>query len=135
MRGSPAFRRYNLTVLALGAAYAIALVGAELLFKRHAVAGALAYVAAIAPALPIIGMFAAVGRYLWTEPDEYVRMLTVRQSLIASGFALSIATSWGFLESFDLVGHVDAYYVAVLWFLGLGVGGCVNALMRDARHE
>ena len=31
----------------------------------------------------------------------------VRQTLWASGFALSVATVWGFLESFDLVGHVD----------------------------
>ena len=52
----------------------------------------------------------------------------VRQSLVASGFALSIATIWGFLESFDLVDHIDSYYVAVLWFGGLGLGSCVNKL-------
>ena len=63
-----------------------------------------------------------MGRYLVEEQDEYVRMLMVRQTLWASGFALSVATIWGFLESFDLVGHVDAYYIAVLWFVGLGVG-------------
>jgi hypothetical protein len=52
----------------------------------------------------------------------------VRQTLWASGFALSFATIWGFLESFDLVAHVEAYYVAVLWFGGLGLGACVNKL-------
>ena len=52
----------------------------------------------------------------------------VRQTLWASGFALSVATVWGFLENFDLVEHVDAYSVAIVWFFGLGVGGIVNKL-------
>ena len=92
----------------------------------------MAYLAAILPALPIIGIFAAIGRYLVEEQDEYVRMLMVRQTLWASGFALSVATIWGFLESFDIVGHVDAYYVAVLWFGGLGIGACINKLTLGA---
>ena len=87
---------------------------------------------AIAPALPIIGIFGAMGRYLIEEQDEYVRMLMVRQTLWASGFALSVATIWGFLESFELAGHIDAYYLAVVWFLGLGIGGCINKLTLGA---
>ena len=71
---------------------------------------AAAYFVAIFPALPIIGIFGALGRYLVEEQDEYVRMLMVRQALWASGFALSLATVWGFLENFGLVGHADGYY-------------------------
>ena len=41
---------------------------------------------------------------------------------------LSLATIWGFLESFDMVRHIPAYYVSVVWFGGLGVGACVNKL-------
>ena len=59
-------------------------------------------------------------------------MLMVRQTLWATGFALSVATIWGFLENFDLVGHVDAYYVAVLWFVGLGLGALHQ--QADARR-
>ena len=55
-------------------------------------------------------------------------MLMVRQTLWASGFALSLATVWGFLESFDLVGHWDGYWVAVAWFFGLGIGALANKL-------
>jgi hypothetical protein len=69
-----------------------------------------------------------MGRYLVDEQDEYVRMLTVRQTLWATGFALSIATVWGFLESFDMVGHIESYYVATLWFGGLGFGSLMNRL-------
>ena len=128
MTKSQPFRRYNLRVLWLSVLYALFLIGAVYGFKHHLLSGPLAYVAAILPALPIIGIFAAIGRYLVDEQDEYVRMLMVRQTLWASGFALSAATIWGFLESFDLVGHVESYYVAVLWFGGLGLGGLINRL-------
>jgi hypothetical protein len=126
---SLAMRRYRRAVLILSAIYAVLLFGVIALFNRHALSdGPIAYIAAILPALPIIGIFAAIGRYLIEERDEYVRMLMVRQTLIASGFALSFATIWGFLESFDLVRHVESYYVAILWFGGLGLGACVNKL-------
>ena len=77
--------------------------------NRQGLEGPLAYVIAILPALPIIGFFAAIGRYLLDEADEYLRMMMVRQTLVASGFALTVATVWGFLESFGLAAHFDAY--------------------------
>ncbi len=128
MQKGAAIRRYNRSVLGLSALYVGALVGAELVFAHGRPSGIAAYVVAILPALPIIGIFAAIGRYLVDESDEYLRMLTIRQTLIASGFALSCATVWGFLESFRLAPHVEAFYVAVLWFGGLGLGSCVNRL-------
>ena len=128
MAKSQALRAYNKRVIGLSLLYAIFLMAAVCGFSRHLLSGGTAYVAAILPAVPIIGIFAAIGRYLIEEQDEYVRMLMVRQTLWASGFALSAATIWGFLESFDLAGHIDAYYVAVLWFGGLGLGSCMNRL-------
>ena len=128
MRPSSAIKRYNIRVLWLSLLYAAFLVGAILAFNHRLVAGPLAYLAAILPAIPIIGIFVAIGRYLVEEQDEYVRMLMVRQTLWASAFALSLATIWGFLESFGLAGHIDAYYVAVAWFGGLGLGACINRL-------
>jgi hypothetical protein len=124
----PAIRRYNHRVLWLSFAYAIFLMVAVYAFKHHLLSGPPAYVAAIMPALAIIGIFVAIGLYLIEEQDEYQRMLMVRQILWASGFSLSAATIWGFLESFELVGHVESYYVAVLWFGGLGLGAVANKL-------
>lgn len=128
MTHSSARRRYNRSVLLLSAAYALILFGVVAFFRNGPPHGPSAYAAAILPALPIIGIFAAIGRYMIDECDEYLRMLLVRQSLWASAFSLSIATIWGFLESFDLVGHIEAYYVAVLWFGGLGLGALMNRL-------
>jgi hypothetical protein len=122
-------------VIWLSLAYVLFLFGAISAFQQRMIEGPLAYLVAVLPALPIVGVFVAIGRYLVEERDEYVRMLMVRQSLWASGFALSIATAWGFLENFELVGHVDAYYVAVLWFAGLGLGACINRFtLGSAAH-
>jgi hypothetical protein len=123
---TPASQRYNWRLIWLSLLYALFLIGAVYGFKQRLVPGSIAYLVAVLPALPVIGIFAAIGRYLVEEQDEYARMLMVRQTLWASGFALSLATVWGFLESFDLVGHVDGYWVAVAWLFGLAIGGMVN---------
>jgi hypothetical protein len=125
---TPATKRYNWRVVWLSLAYAALLITAVYGFKHQLVPSSLKYAVAVLPALPIIGVFVAIGRYLVEEQDEYVRMLMVRQTLWASGFTLSVWTVWGFLESFDLVGHVDGYWVAVCWFFGLGLGGLANKL-------
>ena len=129
---SAAMKRYNWRMIWLSLAYAIFLIGAVYGFKHHLFEGPIAWIAAILPALPIIGIFAAMGRYLVEEQDEYIRMILVRQTLWASGFALSVATVWGFLENFDLVEHVDAYSVAIVWFFGLGIGSIVNRITLGA---
>ena len=127
MPQSPAQRVYNRRVLVFCTAYAFALFGGVGYFRNHPGAhGLTAYVAATVPALAIIGVFFAIGRYLVEERDEYLRMLMVRQTLVATAFALSLATLWGFLTSFDLAPRIDSYYVAVVWFAGLGIGSCVN---------
>lgn len=132
VRKSPAQRRYIVRTLAFTSLYITFLGVALRLIGRGSATGAYAYVLAILPALAIIGVFWAIGRLLVEETDEYLRMLLVRQSLIATAFALSIATVYGFLENFGLVPHVDSFYIAVLWFGGLGIGGLVNRLTVGA---
>jgi Na+-driven multidrug efflux pump len=123
-----AWKRYNWRLIWLSLFYAAFLLLAVYGFKHRLVPDALKYLVAVLPALPIIGIFAALGRYLVEEGDEYVRMLMVRQILWASGLTLSVATIWGFLDNFGLVGHADGYWLIALWFVGLGLGGIVNKL-------
>lgn len=125
---SPEMRRYTKSVILLMSAYVAILIGVNIFFRNSHPTGLSAYAAAILPALPIIGVFAVIGRLLVELRDEYIRMLFVRQILIATGFTLSVATAWGFLEAFELVPHAEAYYAAMLWFGGLGIGSCVNKL-------
>jgi len=133
MLRTPTWKRYNARVIWLSLAYAVLLLPAVYGFKHALIPGALQYAVAILPALPIIGIFVAIGRYLVEEEDEYVRMLMVRQTLWASGFSLSVTTIWGFLDNFGLVGHADGYWVVVAWFFGLGIGGIANKLTLGER--
>ncbi len=128
---SRALKRYNRRVIILSLIYAAFLLAAVYGFKHHLLSGPIAWVAAVLPALPIIAILFTVGRYITEETDEYLRMMMVRQALIASAFTLSIATVWGFLENFDLVPHVYAYYAQILWFLGLGLGKVINRIQAS----
>ena len=127
---NPAQRRYNRRVLGLSLSYAGALIGVSFVFHGSPPTGPIAWALALLPALPLIGIFAAMGRYLIEEKDEYLRSIVARQSLIASGFMLIVTTCWGFLQSFGQLPHADFYWAAILWFGGLGVGSCVNRLAR-----
>ena len=126
---SPAVRRYVIRIAALMSFYLVALLGASRAFRADLVSGPAAYVLAIVPALPIIGVFWAVMRLLVEEPDEFMRLLMVRQALIATGFCLTVMTIWEFLQNFDLVPPGNGGFgAAFFWFVGLGVGAFYNWL-------
>ena len=82
----------------------------------------------VLPGLAVVGIFWAIGRLIVEEKDEFIRMLIVRQALIATGFALGLATIWGFLEFAGVVPHLDAYWVAIVWFFGQFVGAVSNRI-------
>ena len=126
MARSPASRRYLQRLAAAMGVYLVSLFAAEYLISREMVDGPLMWVLALVPGLAVVGAFYAVAMLIVEQRDEFVRMLVVRQTLIATGFSLSIATVWGFLENFELVPHIPAYWVAILWFFGFGLGGFVN---------
>ena len=129
---TPAWKRYNVRVIWLSLLYCAFLLPAVYGFKHQLVPHSVSYVVAVLPALPIIGIFGAIGRYLVEEQDEYVRMLMVRQILWASGLTLSFATAWGFLDNFGLVSHVDGYWIVVVWYFGQSIGAIVNKVTLGA---
>ena len=122
-------RRYLVRLAALMAAYVALLIGAKLAFPLVPPRGPLAFALALAPALPLIGVFWAVFRLLVEEGDEYLRLLLVRQTLFATAFCLVVMTAWEWLQNFDLVapGH-GGFGTAFWWFVGLGLGGLFNKL-------
>ncbi len=132
MMKSPAHKRYLVRLAVSMLAYMAFLFLALRLVPTHRVTGPLAYVVGALPGVAVAGVFWAVGRLIVEETDEYQRMLLVRQTLIATGFTLSIATVWGFLENVGLVTHVDAFYISTLWFVGLGFGSLFNRVTLGA---
>ncbi len=123
---STAQKRYTRRVAIFTSAYLASFALMTFLQEFGEVAYALRVVLALLPGLAILGVLWAVGRLIVEETDEFLRMLTVRQSLIATGLALSAASIWGFLQAGDIAPPVDLYWVTIIWFLGLGVGAIVN---------
>ena len=132
---SAAQRRYIQRTLLFSGLYVLSLFVAVFLHSRNMMEGPLAYPLAVLPGLCIAGVFLAIGRLIVEEQDEFIRMLIIRQSLIATGFALSISTVYGFLNSFELAPHIHAYWTTILWFAGLGVGAVANKLQYGAWGE
>ncbi|MGH6787562.1 MAG: hypothetical protein ACREBO_12080 [Novosphingobium sp.] len=123
----PAAKRYTLRLLVLMSLYLALLFVAVWLFRHNSPTGPAAWALAIAPALPVIGVFWAVMRYIAEETDEFFRMLLVRQCLVATGFCLTVVTIWEFLQTFDLVGKGNGGFgAAFFWFMGLGIGAFYN---------
>jgi hypothetical protein len=119
-------RRYLLRLLVAMTGYTITLGMAVALVRDGNLSGPLAWLLALLPGLCVVGVFWAYARLLIEEKDEYLRMLLVRQSLIATAFTLSIATMWGFLATFGQAPAMGTFYIAALWFVGLGIGQAWN---------
>jgi hypothetical protein len=126
---SPAIKAYLKRLFVMMSLYLATLTASVSLFNKGLVSGLWAWPLAILPALPIIGIFWAIMRLTVEEPDEYQRMLFIRQCLIATGFCLVVMTIWQFLRNFELVPQGDGGFGATfVWFVGLGVGALFNWL-------
>ncbi|MGB3471724.1 MAG: hypothetical protein WBA51_12960 [Erythrobacter sp.] len=126
--GGEAQKRYIKRTAISTSLYLIAFAVLMLAEREWDVSQRVLMVLSVLPGLGIVGVFWAIARLIVEETDEFMRMLVVRQALIASGFALSLASVWGFMESADVVPHIDAYYWAVAFFIGLIIGAVVNRI-------
>jgi hypothetical protein len=131
---SDAQRRYLKRTMAFAILYmgSIALLSA---LGVRQMGGLAVYPLATLPGFAIAGVFWAIGRLIVEEKDEFMRMLIVRQTLIATGFALGLATIYGFLTAFAQAPHLELYWVSVAWFAGLGVGAAANKIRYGTSGE
>lgn len=126
-KSSPAVRRYIRRVAICMTVYTGLIFAMGTLFRENPPQGAMAWVLATLPALPIIGVIWAIMRLLVEETDEYMRWLFNRQVLIATGFCLVVMTVWEFLQNYDVVPDgTGGFGATFVWFIGLGIGALVN---------
>ena len=135
MRLTAANRRFLLRLALSVVALMIAITAARQLIDAEAASGPLLWGFALLPGFAMLGIFYAYGMLIVEQEDEFIRMLVIRQLVIATGIALAFATVWGFLEEFGLVTHIYAYYVAVAWIVGFALGGVVNRITHGASGE
>lgn len=126
---SPAMRAYTRRVLIAGFTYILMLLAGMAIARLYTPPVVVRVVLAVGVAVPVLFMIRAMALLLQEESDEYLRMRIVNQSLVATGFMLTIATLYGFLNAFDVAPRVDAWAAFPLWAVGLGVG---RLFQRDA---
>jgi len=108
---NPAVRRYLYRLAGTMLLYAVFLLLSIWEFLHHHPTGALAYVLAILPAIPIVGMLVVFGLYLSEEKDEFQRSTFVESMVWSLGATLAMTTVWGFLEDFVQVPHLQLVMV------------------------
>lgn len=123
-------RRYMWRFLPAMGVYSVAIIGSNLAAQAWQPQGALLFLVALAPALPLLAAIAAIGLYLAEETDEFIRSRNATAAIGALGLLLAIATVWGFLEEGGVVPHLPLWAAFPFWAFGLGVMQGVLAL-RD----
>lgn len=123
----PANRRYQARQSAIMVVYFFVLMGATWLYSRGLTEGPLGYLVAVAPALPIVGIFMAMARYYREETDEVLRTILLTTVVWSGGLTLCEATVWGFLETFGKVPNVWMWAVPVAFFAQMAITGPLSA--------
>jgi hypothetical protein len=96
---------------------------------NHGVTGFLKYVVAFVPAIPVVGIFAAIVRWL-RAADEYQRQTTITGMAIAGGATALITVTYGFLENAGL----PPMSVWISWLIFMSIWGIATPILqRQAR--
>ncbi|THD72139.1 hypothetical protein [Phenylobacterium sp.] len=118
---SPAMKRHQRRVWPALGVYAAVLAGTLWLFGTHPPTGLLRYAAAVAPALPLLGVLWINARYLVEETDEFHRRMLMISMLCALAVILAVTTVYGFLEVLAGAPMVPLYHVATLYVVAQGI--------------
>lgn len=104
----PPKRAYLYQLLLFMASYVCLLFVAER--TESDLSPATTYFVAVAPALPIAGVVLAMLRFI-ERSDEFIRALTAKRFIVASGVVYALATGWGFLELYAGVPDFPLYLI------------------------
>ena len=125
---SPAIVRYTRRFLLASFGYMLGLGVAVTIANRVDLSEIESFLIALLPVIPVLGMIWTMARYLIEEEDEFLRHRAIMASLFGLGGVLTLGTFWGFLETFEVVPHIWAWWVFPVWAIGMGLGQCWMAL-------
>lgn len=113
-------RRIGIAVVIYGVVFLSVMVVA----RENPPHGPIAWLLALAPAIPLLAVLVAMGLYLREEDDEFQRALQLESAMWASLALMSVATVWGFLLQFRLVAPPPLWAAFPVWavFLSLARG-------------
>jgi len=128
MAMDPAHRRYMFRTAAFMSGY-VAINIAAIAGAFDDLRGPGAWLMGLAVAAPVAGQIWATIA-LMNEADEFVRALTAKRFIVASGLAMAILSAWGFLESYAHAPHAPGWMIYPLFWAMFGVA---SPLIRTSR--
>jgi hypothetical protein len=128
--GTKASKVYQRRTLVTMSIYVLTVFVAALTVKHGHPTGWLLYGLAVLPAVPLIGMLVVLGRYLQEESDEYVRLMTMRSLLAATGALMVMIVISDFLRSFAATGVFPPFLLFVLFFVSFGIAQAVQRMQN-----
>ena len=122
------YHRYLRRMMVAAVLYMAAIFVAAKTLHHAAAISPMAIGLALRPGLAVLLMLYAIARLLIELEDEYLRLLEVRKSLIATGVTLAVTSVWGLLEAFTAVPRLEVFWVFPIWCAGLALGAVVNKI-------
>ena len=119
------YRRYARRFLPAMFAYVILLMAAISYAKEAEPTGAIAWLVAIAPAIPILFAIRAIFLLPVEEDDEYMRARIYSSYAWATGATLMACTTIGFLDMFGAVPHLEMWIAFPMWAVFMGFARCL----------
>lgn len=127
-RGTRAHKQYLFRTFAFMAGYTAVNVAAIFgAFDDIGRAGGLAL--GLVVAAPVAGQLWAT-LALMNDSDEFVRAVTAKRFIVASGLAMALATAWGFMETYGDAPHIPAWLIYPLFWAMFGL---VTPFIRTSR--
>lgn len=123
-----AHRRYITRTLAFMSGY-VAVNMAAIAGAFDDLRGPGAWVLGLAAAAPVAGQIWATIA-LMNEADEFVRALTAKRFIVASGLAMAVLSAWGFVESYAHAPHVPGWAIYPLFW---ALFGAASPFIRTTR--
>ena len=123
-----AHKRYVIRTLAFMAGYA-AVNMAAILGAFDDAKGLGAWALGLVVSAPVAGQIWAT-LALMHDGDEFVRALTAKRFILASGAAMVLFSAWGFMESYAHAPHVPGWMIYPLFWAAFGV---VSPFVRSTR--
>jgi|GEM_PF-115644 hypothetical protein len=118
-------RRYMWRFLPAMFAYVILLMAAISYAKAAEPTGVIAWLVAIAPAVPILFAIRAIFLLPVEEDDEYQRARIYSSYAWATGATLMVCTAAGFLDMFGVVPHLEMWIAFPMWAVFMGLARCL----------
>jgi hypothetical protein len=133
--GSAAAKRYQRRVLIAMTFYMVTLWRCVELSKHTHLTGWPLYGLAILPAIPILVVLGAMGRYLQEETDEYLRWQMVRSLLVGTAALMTVIVVSDFLRTLAHVAALPPLSCFMVFCASFGLAQGVQKMLNRGGGE